>query len=195
MGWDPNTPKIAAPSYPCLIDENHELAELYDIINVPAAVWIDEEAKIVRPPNNAGACDAFRAMDRTTFRMPVEAADQARRQRKAYINALKDWIENGAASKYIMPASELRELLCGAGSDDRLAAAYFRLGIELNRRGRTEDAQKHFARAQGLRPESWTYRRQAWELEQPGKAAGPEFWSAVDALGERHYYPPTDFQY
>jgi tetratricopeptide (TPR) repeat protein len=175
-----------------LIDQNHELAELYNFINVPAAVWIDERGKIVRPPDNAGACDAFRAMDRTTFRMPAQAADQARQKRKSYIAALKDWIENGDASKYLVPPAELRRLLSGPGPDDRLAAAYFRLGIELNRRGRTEEAQKHFARAHGLRPESWSFRRQAWELEQPGKAAGPEFWSAVDALGDHHYYPPGE---
>jgi hypothetical protein len=26
------------------------------------------------------------------------------------------------------------------------------------------------------------------ELEEVGKASGPEFWAAVDALGERPYY-------
>jgi hypothetical protein len=25
------------------------------------------------------------------------------------------------------------------------------------------------------------------------KAGGPEFWAAVDALGDRPYYPPIDF--
>jgi hypothetical protein len=47
------------------------------------------------------------------------------------------------------------------------------------------------AEARRLHPESWSYRRQTWELEEPGKAGGPEFWAAVDALGDRPYYPPT----
>jgi hypothetical protein len=57
--------------------------------------------------------------------------------------------------------------------------------------GRAREAQSQFARAQKLSPENWSYKRQAWELEQPGKAAGPEFWAAVDALGDKHYYPST----
>ena len=28
-------------------------------------------------------------------------------------------------------------------------------------------------------------------LNPPGKAGGPEFWAAVDALGDRPYYEPT----
>ena len=47
------------------------------------------------------------------------------------------------------------------------------------------------AAARRLHPESWSYRRQTWELEEPGKAGGAEFWAAVDALGDRPYYPPA----
>jgi len=191
MGWDPDTSVAANPSYPCVIDENHRIAELYGFINVPAGVWIDEEGKLVRPPDNAGACDAFRTMDRTTFRMPKESAAEARDKRRAYIAALCDWIENGAASKYAMASSDLRLLLSDANGESQLAAAHFRLGLELNRLGRTSEARAQFARAQGLSPANWSYKRQAWELEQPGKAAGPEFWAAVDALGDKHYYPPA----
>jgi len=191
MGWDPDTTRIAVPAYPCLIDQNHTVARLYDMINVPAAVWIDEQGKIVRPPDSAGACDAFRAMDRTTFRMPAEAAAEARQQRRSYFEALKDWIENGAASRYVVPPDDLRRLMSGPDQDSELAASRFRLGLELARLGRTTEAQAQFAEAKRLRPESWSYKRQAWELEQPGKAAGPEFWSAVDALGDKCYYPPS----
>ena len=55
--------------------------------------------------------------------------------------------------------------------------------------GRADAAQAAFAKAKALRPESWSYKRQAWHLEEPGKSAGPEFWSAVKALGDRPYYP------
>jgi len=51
--------------------------------------------------------------------------------------------------------------------------------------------EAYLAEAQRLSPQNWSYKRQAWELEQAGKAAGPEFWSAVDALGDKHYYPPA----
>ena len=38
--------KAAKPTYPCLIDRRHLVAELYDMVNVPTAVWIDERGKI-----------------------------------------------------------------------------------------------------------------------------------------------------
>ena len=193
MGWDPDTSSLAAPAYPCLIDENHRIADLYGMINVPAAVWINEDGKIVRPPDNAGACDAFRTMDRTTFKMEKEAAAEARDNRRAYIAALRDWIENDAGSKYVIADDELLMRLSGPDPASQLAAAGFRLGLVLNRLGRNREAQSQFAEAQRLSPENWSYKRQVWELEQPGKAAGPEFWSAVDALGDKHYYPPNAF--
>ena len=29
----------------------------------------------------------------------------------------------------------------------------------------------------------------SWDLEEQGKSMGPEFWKAVQALGEKAYYP------
>jgi peroxiredoxin len=34
-------------SMPILIDKYHIVADLYGIVNVPAAVWVDEDSKIV----------------------------------------------------------------------------------------------------------------------------------------------------
>ena len=66
---DPARPWIdaAKPSYPCLIDRDHHVADLYGLVNVPQAVWIDEQGHIVRPPETAGSTDGFRGMDRKTF--------------------------------------------------------------------------------------------------------------------------------
>ena len=51
MGWNRAFAEQAAvPAYPCLIDERHLLGELLGIVNVPTAVWIDEQGAIVRPP-------------------------------------------------------------------------------------------------------------------------------------------------
>jgi len=191
MGWDPDTSRIATPAYPCLIDEYHKVAQLYGTVNVPAAVWIDENGRMARSPDNAGACDAFRTMDRTTFKMQEESAAQAREVRRSYIAALRDWIENGAASKHVMPDSE--PLQHSPNPTDQAGAARFRLGLELSRMGRDQEARAQFTEAERLSPDNWSYKRQAWDLEQPGKAAGPEFWAAVDALGDKRYYPPSPF--
>jgi TolA-binding protein len=72
------------------------------------------------------------------------------------------------------------------------AAANFRLGEYLFEQGHAEAAKKYFEEAKRLRPESWNYKRQAWALEDPMKAGGPEFWAAVDALGEGKYYPGAE---
>jgi len=191
MGWDPDASRVSTPAYPCLIDEYHKVAELYGTVNVPAAVWIDENGGMVRSPDNAGACDAFRTMDRTTFKMQKESAAQAREVRISYIAALRDWIENGAASKHVLQDSEPGQHW--PTSKDQAGAARFRLGLELSRMGRDQEARAQFTEAERLSPDNWSYKRQAWDLEQPGKAAGPEFWAAVDALGDKRYYPPSPF--
>ena len=57
--------EAADPSYVCLIDEQHQVADLYNMVNVPNAVWIDENGVIVRPSETAGSHDSFRSMNRT----------------------------------------------------------------------------------------------------------------------------------
>ncbi|MBI3635876.1 MAG: TlpA family protein disulfide reductase [Candidatus Rokubacteria bacterium] len=185
--------RAATPTYPCLIDEAHVVADLYGMVNVPAGVWIDETGRLVRPAETAGASDAFRHhMDRTTKQMSAEGLADRERTRHAYLDALRDWAARGASSSFALSPDEVRRRLGASSSDGHgLAAAHFRLGRYLAGRVGFEAARLYFEDARRLHPESWAYRRQAWELEAPGKAGGPEFWAAVDALGERAYYPPA----
>jgi len=182
----------ANPTYPCLIDERHLVAELYDMVNVPNAVWIDEQRRIVRPAEPAGASDAFRGMDPKTLRLPEEAVTGLRRKRQVYQDALRDWADKGSASIHALLPAEVRRRAHGPTDEHALAATHFRLGVYLHERGHADAAQRHFDEAKRLRPESWNFKRQAWTLEAPGKAGGPEFWSAVEALGEKPYYPPIE---
>lgn len=184
--------RAANPTYPCLVDREHLVAELYDMLNVPIATWINEEGRMVRPPETAGTSDAFRAMDHTTYALPPEARESLRTERQAYVGALRDWAERGDASRFVLSEDEILRRLHTPGDREALAAAQFRLGEYLHECGLATLAQRHFGEAKRLRPESWAYRRQAWALEDPAKAGGPEFWAAVDALGERHYYEPVN---
>ena len=185
--------KMANPTYPCLIDQRHVVAELYDMVNVPNAVWIDEHGQIVRPSEPAGVTDAFRKMDRTNYSIPPDALTELMQKREAYKNAIRDWVKNGAASKFALARGEVQRRMHTPNDDHVRAAANFRLGEYLVEIGHAHGAAPYFEEAKRLRPESWNYKRQAWALEDPMKAGGPEFWGAVDALGDRKYYPgPED---
>lgn len=194
MGWDDTlSSKAAMPTYPCLIDEKHLVAERYNMVNVPTAVWINETGRIVRPAESAGATDGFRTIDRATFQMPAEVAATGKLARTRYIEALRDWIDKGEASRYAFSPEDVRQRLHGITEQEALAAAHFRLGHYLYQHGHRPEAHRSFAEAQRLHPENWRFKRQSWELEEPGKASGPEFWAAVEALGEKPYYPPVSW--
>jgi hypothetical protein len=193
MGWDDTLSRTAAtPTYPCLIDEQHIVAERYHMVNVPMAVWINEAGRIVRPAESAGVTDGFRTLDRATFQMPAAVAAAGKQARQRYIEALRDWVEKGDASVYALSPAEVRRRLHGRTEHAALAAANFRLGHYLYQQGHRQAAQRYFAEAKRLHPENWSFTRQSWALEEPGKASGPEFWAAVEALGEKPYYPPVN---
>ena len=200
MGWDRSlSDRAAVPTYPCLIDERHVVAELYNMVNVPTAVWIDEEGRIVRPQEPAGASDVFRFMDRQTFEIPRDAAEAGKQTKRAYVEALCDWIEKGERSRHALPPGEVRRRMRGLSHDDSTAAATFRLGVWLTKEGQVEAAQKLLDKAVKLRPESWSFRRQKIVLSDPALtgqfAATPEYWQAVMALGEEgQYYPPIEME-
>jgi hypothetical protein len=195
MGWNAaDLERAAAPTYPNLIDEKHIVAELYNMNNVPMSVWIDEQGRIVRPAEPAGASDGFRTMDRATFKMATEVADQGRIARKRYVDALRDWVAKGAASEFVLSPDEIRARIQPPADHDAMATANFRLGQWLFSHGHADAARPYLLKARELSPECWHYFRQTLELEEVGKASGPDFFGAVDALGSRPYYPPVELK-
>jgi hypothetical protein len=187
--------RAARPTHPSLIDEQHLVAELYGMVNVNSAVWVDEAGRIVRPTETAGASEAFRRnMDRTTFEYTAEGVADKQTRRAAYCDAVRDWVAKGDASMHVLSPDEARRRMPAPTAEHALAAANFRLGRYLHAQGYRDAALPYFAEARRLHPASWNYRRQTLELEQPGGASGPDFWAAVDALGDRPYYPPVDME-
>jgi len=184
--------EAAKPEYPVLIDRRHRVAELYNMVNVPQAVWIDEDGRIVRPTENAGAFEGFRAMDRATRKLPTEVAAKVAGAKKTYVEAVRDWVEKGAASVHAFDPARARAHVPKMSDAIAEAHASFRFGQHLRERGRETEARRFFEAARRLHPDSWNIWRQLADKNEMGLAAGPEFWARVDALGERHYYAPVD---
>jgi hypothetical protein len=196
-GWNRTLAERAAPpTSPCLIDERHSLAESFGVINVPTAVWIDETGTIVRPAESPGATDGFRSMNFATREVPKERVDDSRTRRDIYLGAVRDWIERGAASEHVLAPDEVRHRMRGFDHDASLATAHFRIGVWLAQRGEREASQRALEVAVQLQPDTWSFRRQKIVLSDPALtgqlAATQEFWQAVQSLGDRYYYPPTE---
>jgi tetratricopeptide (TPR) repeat protein len=169
----------ASPTYTALIDEKHLVSKLYNMVNVPTGVWINEEGKIVRPNEVAFVDDRFK-----TF----TGLDS-----EPYLTALKDWVEKGGKSVYAMSEEKLRERLNVNDPNFILAAAQFGLGEYLYKDGHLAEAIPHFKEAQRLNPKSWNYKRQAYALSDAKRDYGTTFADEVQkAGGSKLYYQAPD---
>ncbi|HET9770437.1 MAG TPA: hypothetical protein VFS16_06085, partial [Acidimicrobiia bacterium] len=174
----------------------HEVSRLYGMVNVPTAVWIDEEGRIVRPTEPAGVNEAFKAVDLATFSMPPDAIEAGSSNRNRYLAAVRDWVQRGAESPAALTPDEVRRRLATSDGNVALAAAHFRLAQAVYKRKGLEAARPHFAEAARLRPDSWAYQRQARQLSDPVAVgeldAGPEFWAALEERGPGGFYPAIE---
>ena len=195
-GWsEEQWSRQRAPEFPCLIDEQHLVADLYGMTNVPMAVWIDEQGRIVRPAEPAGATDHFRRMDPETFGVPDEDADALAANRRRYLDALRDWVENGADSEFALAADEVRRRTRRPQERDVRAALHVRIGRKLYQRGNLEAAKRHMREAVELCPEKWNYRRQSLVLDPEAVGTidlSSEYNERADASNADAYYPPID---
>jgi hypothetical protein len=193
----------AQPSHPSLIDQAHSVDELLGVVNVPNGVWVDERGMIVRPAEPAfPARPTFlrdQAQPAATDPYLAEVYAESRKiriQPERYVEALRDWVENGADSRFALSAEQVLTRSgerSGAGS---LAAAHFELAQHLWRLGHNDAAVPHFREARRLQPINWTYKRQAWSLAHRHQAPTDMFegdWlSDVRAVGAENYYPRLD---
>jgi hypothetical protein len=186
--------EAARPTYLTLIDRDHRLADLYNMVNVPEAVWIDEEGRIVRPPEPAGSYEGFRQMNRETKEMPEEVARLTAQAKATYIAAIRDWVLNGPRSEHALDPRRALARVKAPGENVAQAHVSFRLGQYLIRAGRTEEGRRWLAEASRLHPESWCIWRQQAGVNDLGLASLPDFWERVDALGARRYYPPVQMK-
>ena len=200
--------EAAHPTHPSLIDEAHLTDELLGFVNVPMAVWIDEDGVLVQPAHvaqvqmPAGADrplpdnlpDDLRNLLDTVRRIP-RTADQ-------YLPALRDWADHGAESRFALTPEQVVERSTPRSRDHAEGAACFELGQHLWRTGEKDAAVPWFRRAHSLHPENWTYKRQAWTLattiegqpsdllQAPTDLYEGSWYADVSASGPERYYPP-----
>jgi hypothetical protein len=202
----------AAPTHPSLIDTTHVTDELFGFINVPMAVWIDEEGTIVRPAEHA-------AIERSPLRdveVPTDLPDRMQRMltevkaiadpSAAYRAAIVDWVTYGADSRFALAPEEVIARSNTRPMEHAEAAAYFELGQHVWRTEGNEAAVPFWREAHRLFPENWTYKRQAWTFvttadgaDAPDLIQGPNDiyegnWldDVLAAGGGGSYYPSLE---
>ena len=194
----------AGAEHPSLIDQAHITDELFGFVNVPNGVWIDEQGVIVRPaepafPGANPVVDSLREVD--VSQLPPETAEMIIEARKittdpeGYLDMLEDWVEHGAASRYALTPDEVVKRSEPRSMEEALAAAEFELGERLHRDGDHAAAIPHWRAAHRLFPENWTYKRQAWNFEDPVRQGRTDVYDSswfddIKKLGAENYYPP-----
>jgi len=178
--------EAAKPEHPSLIDQHHVLADLFGVINIPSSVWIDERGMIVRPAETAPAPPVQGESTLSRMQTPTDLpkrfveimteAVKIKSDSDAYHAALRDWVENGSASRFALSPDEVIQRSRPRDSSKSLGHAHFALATQLEMDGHHEAAVRHFREAHRLVPESWTFRRQAWSLEKVIDGPLARFW-------------------
>jgi hypothetical protein len=197
--------EAAHPEHPSLIDEGHVLDELFGVVNVPNGVWIDEDGMIVRPaepahPGRNPESESFRTIDIST--VPPDVAEMLLEARKihsdpdVYVAMLRDWIEHGSGSRFVLAPDEVIRRSRARSDSEAEAAAHFELGGSLHRAGDHAAAVGHWRSAHRLDPDNWTYRRNAWNFEDPGRQGHTDAYESswfedIKKIGAENYYPPV----
>ncbi len=161
-------------TYTTIIDVQHTISSLYNFVNVPSAVWIDEEGKIVR--YNEGTYAATHKMGTFEF------------GRDDYLPAVRDWVLKGADSEYVQSTQDVSKNIIARSSDAEQAEPTFKLGVYFHLQGDEERANQYWEKAQALNPDSWNFHRQDWSFT-PSEAI-LNWQKKVQGLGGKPYYQP-----
>ena len=162
----------AKATYVQLVDPAHEVSALYNLVNVPSAVWIDETGRV-------------RRIDEGTY-ATVHTMGDFEFGRTDYAPMLVDWVANGEDSIHVAEPVAIAQK-----SDDAAKAdAAFRMASYFKDTGRGAKADQYWRVAQDLNPDSWNYHRQDWAYTPD--EAGANWQEKASALGEKPYYKPIE---
>lgn len=158
------------------MDETHAISSLYDLVNVPSAVWIDESGHVRRV--DEGAYATAHKMGEFEF------------GRNDYAPMVVDWVTNGDDSAYVRSPEEMAQRLTSPTQEAMLAEPTFKLGVYFHQQGDEAKANRYWEAAQRLNPDSWNYHRQDWSFTP--EEAGANWARKFQALGDKPYYAPIE---
>jgi hypothetical protein len=167
----------AAQAHPSLVDTHHVVSDLYNMVNVPTVVWIDEDGRIARPNDVTFGSNTFQAMTGIDSELHKEA--------------LRAWVRGEAPA---MTEAQVRAHQALPTFDEQLARAEFALGFWLFEQGRAEAAERHFTRGGELAPHDFMIRRGSMPIRGIN-SMGPEFVKMIGewrAAGRAYYLPIKD---
>ena len=137
----------AAATHPALIDADGRVADLYQVLNVPTVVWIDEEGRVARPNDTQFATDLFQSMN---------GLDSGRA-----LAALRRWVVDGESG---LSEEDVERHSPQITEAQQLARTEATLGLWLHRAGQRVAGERHFVRAGELAPEDVTIWRGSMPL-------------------------------
>lgn len=157
-----------------LADPAHRISALYNLVNVPSAVWIDESGVVRRI--DEGAYAAVHNMGDFEF------------GRTDYAPMVTDWVARGEDSTHVSQPMKFEP----SSQTDAAARAKpaFRLGVHFKQLGDEARAATYWSMAQELNPDSWNYHRQDWSYTP--EEAGANWVKKVESLGDKPYYRPVE---
>jgi len=166
--------EAAGSTHPSLIDRSHYMDARFGVTNIPQVIWIDENSTIVRPPERGNPMPIGEAALQT-----VELVG-GMEERERYVAMVKDWVENGADSRYALSPGEVVSRSPDRPRAVSEAVAHFELGqYRWRQEGFSERAIAHFNAAHELQPANITYKRQAYSALAVSRSGGddPDGWT------------------
>ncbi len=157
------------------------MSSVFQSINVPTGVWIDERGRVVRPAEPSW----------TSSRTDTFGGKQLEIEGEQYVSALRDWVTNGDNSQYVLSDEEFARRIKPRSPTEMEAEATFKLAVWFQQQGQAALAAKYFERAQVLNPDDWNYHRQEWSFtpQEAGKK-----WLERFLKQSEPYYPKLELK-
>ena len=176
--------RAAGATHPSLVDTEHCVADLYNFVNVPTVLWIDEAGRIVRPNDVHYVSTEYSSYTKFHPRKPLQA--------------LRAWVRGEAGALAPELAEQpIDQLVAMPTSTDQEARAAYAIGWHLAQiDGKSDAAERWFQRAGELAPHDFTIRRGSMPIRGIDPA-GPAFFEMTAAwrdAGHEYYLALPDLK-